>query len=287
MALKVRTLCATTHPMNRELPLDPHDFERYYRYTPAALAIREVVRLQAVKRLGLTGPILDVGCGDGLFARMAYPDQQSWGVDINPSEVQRAQQSGTYATLICGSICNIHLPSEFFHSAIANCSLEHVPDISSALKNIASSLRQGGEFVMIVPTPDWDQRLLTAELMNRVGLKSLARAYGDTLNNVFAHIHLYQEARWREILAAAGFETVRCEPIALRDTSWAFDVMLYPSLLGYFVKKFTGRWVVSTALRPLTADLARGLINAIGRWVPDTDGAAEYMFICRKSAETP
>jgi len=122
--------------------------------------------------------------------------------------------------------------------------------------------------------------------MNRIGLKSLARAYGDTLNNVFAHIHLYQEARWREILKTAGFETTRCEPIALRDTSWAFDLMLYPSLLGYLVKKLTGRWVVSPALRPLSADFSRGLINAIGRWVPDTDGAAEYMFICRKSAET-
>lgn len=271
--------------MNRELPLDPDDFERYYRYTPAALAIREVVRLQAVKRLGLSGPILDVGCGDGLFARMAYPDQQSWGVDINPSEVQRAQQSGTYATLICGSICNIHLPQGFFHSAIANCSLEHVPDITSALTNIVSSLKPGGEFVMIVPTPDWDQRLFTAELMNRVGLKSLARAYGDALNSVFAHVHLYPEARWREILAAAGFETIRCEPIALRDTSWAFDLMLYPSLVGYLVKKLTGRWVVSPALRPLSVDFSRHLINAVGRAVQDTDGAAEYMFICRKPAE--
>ncbi len=272
--------------MSRELPLEAEDFEKYYRYTPAALAIREVVRLRAVRRLGLSGPILDVGCGDGLFARLAYPEQQSWGIDINPSEVQRAQKSKSYGTLICGNICDVHLPTGFFESAIANCSLEHVPDISGALSTIFHALRPGGTFIMIVPTPDWDQKLLIPEWLSKLGLRGAARAYGDGLNNIFNHIHLYPQKRWEELLCGIGFTTERCEEIALRDTSWAFDVMLYPSLLGLLVRKLTGRWVLAPFLRPLSADLTRKVIDAIGRAVHETDGAAEFMFVCRKPLAT-
>ena len=276
--------------MQRELPLESEDFGHYYRYAPAALAIREVVRLKAVRRLNLKGPILDVGCGDGLFAKLAYPNQQSWGIDINPTEIQRAQQSKSYGTLICGNICDVDLPPAFFHSAIANCSLEHVPDIDGALRTIRGSLEPGGIFVMIVPTPDWDQHLLTPELLTKVGLKSLARAYGDALNHIFYHVHLYERSKWEGILERAGFVTERCEGIALKDTSYAFDLMLYPSVLGWVMKRLTGRWVLAPGLRSLSADLSRAIINRIGNATPDSDGATEFMFVCRApeaEAENP
>jgi SAM-dependent methyltransferase len=272
--------------MNSELPLNPADFNSYYRFAPAALAIRECVRLKAVRELDLPAPILDVGCGDGLFARLAYPNKQAWGVDINPSEIQRAQVTQSYTTLICGNVCNIDLPKNYFASCIANCSLEHVPDIHGALANIRRSIRPGGKFVMIVPTPDWDQALMTSELLDKLGLRSLARAYGDVLNNMFAHIHLYDEKTWEGHLARAGFSVDRCDPIALRDASWAFDLFLYPSLLGFVTKKLTGHWVVAPGLRPLTADFARVAIDKVAATVKDrSHHPAEYLFLCTATGE--
>src|SRR5580658_2944858 len=156
-----------------EWPVDAKDFAAYYRFAPAALALRECARLRAVREIELDEPILDVGCGDGLFARLAYPGRQTWGIDINPSEVQRAQATRAYSTLICGNICAVDLPRAFFSSAIANCSLEHVPDIRGALRNIRSTLRPDATFVMIVPTPNWTAQLATVELLERVGLHGL------------------------------------------------------------------------------------------------------------------
>ncbi|MDZ4064165.1 MAG: class I SAM-dependent methyltransferase, partial [Coriobacteriia bacterium] len=79
--------------MTREWPLDPRAFAAYYKFALVALALRECIRLQAVRHMALPEPILDVGCGDGLFARLAYPGKQSWGIDIEPSELQRAQST--------------------------------------------------------------------------------------------------------------------------------------------------------------------------------------------------
>ncbi|MBX3231654.1 MAG: class I SAM-dependent methyltransferase [Labilithrix sp.] len=268
--------------MTSEWPIDPRDFSAYYSFAPAALAIRECVRLRAVREIALAEPLLDVGCGDGLFARLAYPQKQAWGIDINPSEVQRAQRTAAYQTLICGNIVGVHLPTSFFGSAIANCSLEHVPDIHGALVNICGALKPAGQLVLIVPTPDWTYHLAIPEALRAAGLTGLAQAYGDALDRVFSHVHLYDAAGWRERLYRAGFDVDEVRPIAMRPTSWAFDLMLYPSLLGWVTRQLTGRWIALPALRPLTVDLSRAIVNAIGRMAPDADSPAEYLIVAHK-----
>lgn len=272
--------------MKRELPLDPDDFAAYYSFAPAALALRECVRLRAMREIELPEPILDVGCGDGLFATLAYPGKQTWGVDINPSEVQRAQSTAAYSTLICGNICRIDLPRGFFASAIANCSLEHVPDLDGALVNIRRSLRPGATFALIVPTPDWTRHLAVPQALRRVGLHALARAYGEGLDRVFAHVHLYDVPGWVERLERAGFEGVRARPIVDAGTSWAFDMLLYPSLVGFVTKKLTGRWVAVPSLRFLTTDVARAITDALASIAPEGGGPGEQLLLC-KVAEAP
>lgn len=267
--------------MAPEWPLNDADFASYYRFAPAALALRECIRLGVVRRLELPEPILDVGCGDGLFARLAYPGKQSWGIDINPSEVQRAQASSSYATLICGNICRVNLPKGFFGSAIANCSLEHVPDLHEALVNIRGALKDDARFVLIVPTPDWTRNLAAPWLLDRLHLHGLARAYGEMLDKVFAHVHLYDEATWKRHLARAGFELLEAQPIVEPASSWAFDVLLYPSLVGYFIKKLTGRWVLAPALRALSVDAARHLAGVVAAHAPAAGGFGEYLLVCR------
>lgn len=266
-------------PEREEWPLDPRDFAAYYNFAPSALAVRECIRLRAVRQVELVEPLLDVGCGDGLFARLAYPDKQAWGIDINPDEVQRAQRTSSYRTLVCGNICGVQLPESFFASAIANCSLEHVPDIHAALRNIRRAMRPGATFVMIVPTPQWSRQLAVAELMMRAGLVGLAHAYGDALDNLFSHIHLYDDVTWRRHLADAGFRTTRVTEICGRSASWAFDAMLYPSAFAYVMRRFTKRWIAVPGIRPVSVDIIRAAVNALGRLAPEGGGGAEYMFV--------
>lgn len=268
--------------MTPEWPLDPRAFAAYYKFAPAALALRECIRLQAVRHLELPEPILDVGCGDGLFARLAYPGKQSWGIDINPTELQRAQSTHSYSTLICGNVCTVHLPPRFFGSAVANCSLEHVPDLDTALRNIHGALKPDAPFVLIVPTPNWTNRLAIAEALDRLGFYGLGRAYGEALDQVFRHVHMYDAATWTRHLEACGFERVEITSIAQRSVSWAFDALLLPSVLGYVNKRMTGRWVLLPRLRALSVDAIRGALNVLGPNIPDTDEGAEFLIVCRK-----
>jgi SAM-dependent methyltransferase len=275
--------------MTSDYDLDPDDFAAYYAYAPAALALRECVRLRAVRSIDLPEPILDVGCGDGVFARLAYPDRHVWGIDVNPSEVRRAQSTATYQTLVCGSICDADLPRGYFRSAIANCSLEHVPEIDRALVNIRRSLAPGAPFVLIVPTPDWTRHLAVPTALERLGLGALARMYGDALDRTFFHVHLYDETKWTAILGEAGFTVDETRPIVSPGAAWAFDALLYPSLLGWATKKATGRWVLVPGARKATAALARAAIERIGAAAPGNveDAPSEYLFVARASGAAP
>lgn len=262
---------------------DQEDFEAYYRFSPAALALREAVRLSAVREIELPEPILDVGCGDGLFAQLAYPDRQIWGIDINATEVRRAQATDSYKTLICGDVRRVNLPGEFFGSAIANCSLEHVPDLPEALRNIRSSLKPGAVFVLIVPTPDWTRKLALPVLLRRLGLEEIGDAYGDALDAVFNHETLEDDSWWSERLAEADFETLEVRPIVSRATSWLFEMLLPSSTLGYLTKKVTGRWIVAPKLRKSTSWATQAMLRSLYWALPEASDemAGEYLMICK------
>ncbi len=268
-----------------EWPLDSEDFSAYYEFAPAALALRESIRLQAVRKQPLLEPILDVGCGDGLFARLAFPNTQIWGIDISPMEVRRAQATSSYSTLVCGNISQVNLPSNFFNGAIANCSLEHVPEVDIALANIHSALAPGARFLNIVPKPDWARKLATPTVLEKLGLVGLSNAYSKGLDRVFKHLHLYDSTVWTGKLEAAGFRVLMVEELVGKRSAWLFDLLLAPSLFGLLSKTFTGRWVNLPGLRPFTADTVRHVLNASATVLPPGAPCGEYLFICQKEAE--
>ena len=269
-----------------EWPLDPQDFAAYYRAAPAALAVRECLRLRAVRHFELAEPILDIGCGDGIFAQMAYPGRQIWGIDVNPTEIRRAQATAAYSTLVCGSITDVSLPHGFFNGAIANCSLEHVPGLDQALANIRVSLSSVAQFMLIVPTPNWTELLAIPAILRTMGFPSLAAAYGQGLDETFNHLHLYDADEWSRRLERAGFVVREVETLVSRRSSWVFDALLYPALLGNLTRKITGKWVLSPLLRNLSVDATRKVVDLLADRIPDSDDGSEYLIVCDVRSST-
>ena len=271
--------------MNDDMPeLGLEFFDTYFAFAPAALALRECVRLAAIREIDLPAPILDVGCGDGIFARLAYPDRQVWGIDINATEIRRAQATATYATLICGSITSTDLPKEYFRSVIANCSLEHVPDIRGAFRTIGQSLVPGGRFVLIVPSPRWTEQLPMPRTLESVGLPSLASAYRSGLDRLFRHVHMYDGNGWTQLLRDAGFVVDRMDPIVSPAVTAAFDLLLYPSVAGYALKSATGHWTLLPELRRRLGAIPRGVIRGVARVFSRdaTEDPGEYVIVAHR-----
>lgn len=66
--------------MQAEDPVGFADFERYFARAPIALCIKECARLSVIRHFDCPEPVLDVGCGDGLFTQLAFAGRQVWGI---------------------------------------------------------------------------------------------------------------------------------------------------------------------------------------------------------------
>lgn len=268
--------------MSRSTPeLSLADFQRYFPYTPTALCIKECARLSVLRRYECPGPILDVGCGDGLFASIAFEEAEVWGIDIDAQEGRWAAATRAYSQVILGDVTRAHLPGDFFETCVANCSLEHVPRLDLALKNIRESLKPGGRVFMFVPNRDWATKLRSYRLLEGLGAHVLARTLQDAIDTFFKHHHLYDEAGWRKIVESAGFEVEIVEPVLSTATTVAFEAFLLPSLAGWANKRLTTRWTNFPNARRLFSmpvyALTRALLES-----SDPSPSSEFLVVARR-----
>ncbi|MDF1565388.1 MAG: class I SAM-dependent methyltransferase [Deltaproteobacteria bacterium] len=261
------------------------DFLSYFPYAPTALVIKECVRLGAMKEHGCPPPILDVGCGDGLFARLAFEDAEVWGIDIDGNEARRAQASRSYSQVVLADVTTAHLPKGFFGACVANCSLEHVPDLPAAARNILAALRPGGVFYAFVPDRAWAGQMLSSRLLRGLKLGPLAGILDEAVNTVFKHHHLEDAEGWRAIFEDVGFVVDRVEPVGSTASTMAFEAFLLPSLLGWVNKKVTGRWTLTPGLRKAASLPVYAMVKSVLELNPLQAPTAEYLLIAHRPAE--
>jgi SAM-dependent methyltransferase len=262
------------------------DFKRYFPYTPTALAVRECVRLAKLAPYPCEGPVLDVGCGDGLFARLAFQTDEVWGIDIDANEGRFAQASRAYSQIIIGDITSARLPPGFFKTCVANCSLEHVPNIGAALRSIHDALAPGGVVYLFVPTDDWARHLGAVQLARGAGMEWLARALQSGIDGVFRHHHLHGRDTWTRFCEDAGFEVTEVSEIGSVASLRAFEAFMAPSVLGLLNKKMTGRWTNLPRLRSLASFPAYLAVQAVLRSSSDATRVAELFIAARRSEST-
>ena len=99
------------------------------------------------QRFVLPEPVLDIGCGDGRFFRLLFPDcQDVVGVELDQGTARNALDSGVYRDVHVMAADALPATAERFGSAFANCSLEHMDNLHGVLSGIHASLQPGAPF---------------------------------------------------------------------------------------------------------------------------------------------
>src|SRR6478672_9776565 len=97
-------------------------------------------------------PILDIGCGDGHFASIAYTQPIDVGIDVRVGELaEAAARPGVYHAVAMASATSLPFPDASFGTVISNCVIEHIVDNDAVLAEIARVLRGGGTFATTLP----------------------------------------------------------------------------------------------------------------------------------------
>src|SRR5258708_5193042 len=127
-------------------------FRQYLEKAPIAMAFWRSLECHRFSIEKLEHPVLDVGCGDGFLAKVAFGVTLDTGIDLDPKEITRATLSGSYQRALCVSATQMPFPDRSFKTVVSNCVLEHIPDIDKALKEIRRVLKPKGRLMITVPS---------------------------------------------------------------------------------------------------------------------------------------
>lgn len=227
-------------------------FEALLQYLPMALAVHEIMRMRALAEVGvLPTPLLDVGCGDGLFWEVLTRDLLSGksenvaglvGIDINPHELRlaslRLSPLGADVRMLDitedGSQRELDDRLGSFKTVIANCSLEHVPKLEVALANIKRYMAPDGELFLFVPAPRWSDAYVVKKVLGKISNR-LAGTYGGMWDGFYRHHHLYSGNVWAYLLRGVGFDA-QVRAIGSKRANVVRELWLPPALLSFLYK---------------------------------------------------
>ncbi len=214
------------------------------RDLPYFRGMLRAVEAQFYQEFELPAPTLDMGCGDGHFATIAFDRPLEVGLDPWGGPIRQAAQLGGYRGLVQADGGKAPFADGTFASALSNSVLEHIPHVQDVLAEAARLLMPGALFLFCVPNPRYLSELSIAGALKRVRLNGLSRVYTDWFRRMSRVEYAVEPEVWQGWLEAAGFTLERWwhyfSPQAMRALEWG-HYFGAPTLLPHAL---FGRWII-------------------------------------------
>ena len=240
----------------------------YLSYAPLPLAIERIVECRILSKLPFEEPILDIGCGEGLFASILFREKIDLGIDPNPSELKRARELRGYFELKECFGDKIPMPDGTYQTIFSNSVLEHIEQLEPVLREARRLLAPGGRFYMTVPSDLFEHYTVINQLLIVLGLNRMASRYRAFFNHFWVHYHGYSVSKWESIVEKAGFLVVESRSYMPKYLCVLNDFLVPFSILGLVTKKVFNRWILFPLLRRVLM-IPIGLM--VGRLVEGTE----------------
>lgn len=217
----------------------------HLRDLPYFRAMLRAVEAQFYQSIPLPRPTLDIGCGDGHFATIAFDQPLDVGLDPWGGPIRQAGKLGGYHKLVQADAGWMPFSDNSFASAISNSVLEHIPHIQHVLNDLARVLMPGAPFYFCVPNTRYLSELALPAWLQKFGLERLAQSYREWFKRMSRVCHAVEPEFWQVWLEKAGFRLDKWwhyfSPQAMRmlELGHYFGV---PTLLPHAL---TGRWILA------------------------------------------
>jgi SAM-dependent methyltransferase len=228
-----------------------------------ALALERSLECRIYPRLELARPILDLGCGEGLFAHILFQEKIDTGIDPNPRELERAQQLGAYSELIQCFGDKIPKPDASYNTVFSNSVLEHIPDLAPVLREVHRLLAPGGRFFVTVPSDLFEQNTWINRFLMTIGLSGLAVRFRRFFNSFWRHYHCYPLDKWKQVMQQAGFEVIDAYTYNPARTCLLNDFLVPFSFPSLVLKRLANRWVLFPGLRRILLMPVRAAVRPL------------------------
>jgi len=174
----------------------PNDWALYLEITFIPLYKKVISK----SNLASQSHVLDIGCGSGLFLRMAgSKGATTTGIDVSPELLEVARQRNPMATLLNQDMENLSFSDKSFDIVTGFNSFQYAEDIIKLLQDIKRVLKDDGKMVIGV----WGN---TAECEALNVLASIASLLPVPPAGSPGPMALSEEGKMEKLLDAAGFK---------------------------------------------------------------------------------
>lgn len=243
-----------------------------------ALAIERTQECNVLVGRRFERPILDMGCGDGVFASVLFREPIDTGVDADPRETGKAARLGAYTEVIACGGNEVPREQGKFRTVFSNSVLEHIEELPAVLKEVHRLLAAGGHFYVTVPTDQFERFSVLSRVLEWLGLKRLAIRYRAFFNRFWKHLNVSTVAGWQEVFERAGFRVLEARTYHPGPLSTLCDFLVPFAVLSLVSKKALGRWIVFPALRRVFARLLGKVIASHVDQLGRRDGGVLVFF---------
>jgi 2-polyprenyl-3-methyl-5-hydroxy-6-metoxy-1,4-benzoquinol methylase len=163
-------------------------------------------RLKKLEKRRQGGLLLDVGCGDGAFLKLAQ--EKGWTV----SGTEHSLYAADYVSkahgipVFCGEIISAGYPENFFDVVTMWHVLEHVTDPERYLREIHRILKPSGLLVIAVPNVNDYVMRFAYRFVKGKPLKLFSK------NDREIHLYHFSDETLRNYLRKSGFKCLKISP---------------------------------------------------------------------------
>ncbi|OGY20661.1 MAG: hypothetical protein A3A65_00525 [Candidatus Chisholmbacteria bacterium RIFCSPLOWO2_01_FULL_49_14] len=218
---------------------------------PSAWAVIRALEAEVLEQFSFRPPILEIGCGDGIFSQVLFAKKGAVdvGIDIHKQELERASKTGVYKHLILTSATDIPLKAQSQRTVFSNGVLEHILELEKVLAEVSRVLIPRGHLIFTCPTSRLTQNLMGYSLLKNIGCSRCAAAYGRMVNGMFRHHNLYDVPTWRRFLKRHGLHIVSVRHYNPKRTTRTHELLLPFAFPSAVTKRFADRQVLFKSVR--------------------------------------
>ena len=221
-------------------------FLKQYWFAPP-VALWRSIEAKALATLDFPAPMLDFGCGDGMYTKAIFGKQDRiFGNDIAAPEMPAARNSGVYFSGV--QFADGHaLPyaTGTFGSVYSNSVVEHIPDPQNVLPELSRVLHPGGLLILTVPSDKFRSLLHGVKIAPD---PQTAENYALSVDKLFAHHHYHTPDQWRALLDRVNMDLVEARYYISPEAIQRWDQMNNTYGIG---RKSIWNILVGPRLRPL------------------------------------
>lgn len=257
-------------------------FYNYLKEAPLPLAIERSFECEILSKQEFNPPVLDIGCGDGIFSYVLFDEKIDVGIEPNERELKRAKEYGIYKELIKCSGDSIPKESGSFNTIYSNSTLEHIPDLLPVLKEAHRLLSSQGKFYVTVPTDLFDHYTIIYQFLSFLRLNLIREHYKVFFNKFWKHYHYYSPEKWTILFKKAGFEVVDSQEYGSEGICILDDLLVPLCILNFFIKKVFNSWFLFKEIRVIYISLLFRVFSHLLKVEPDLENGGIIFFTLRK-----